>query len=126
MTDISRQINYWINSAIDDLESARILIERNKLLHGLFFCHLVIEKAIKAHVVKSTSDISPRSHNLLYLSEKAGLFLNEEDEIFLGILMKYQLEGRYPDYNPVIPNKKIVLDYLLKTENLLKWLKERL
>lgn len=122
MIDINRQIVYWLTGAEEDLESAKILIESNRLLHGLFFCHLVIEKAIKAHVVKQTLDIAPRSHNLLYLSEMAKLEFDEEDEIFLGILMKYQLQGRYPDYNPAIPDKLKVNEYLIKTEKILLWL----
>ena len=99
MIDFEKQIEYWKNGAIDDLESAKILIERNRLLHALFFCHLVIEKIIKAHVVKWTKELAPRSHNLIYLSEKANLEFTDDYEIFLGILMKYQLQGRYPDYN---------------------------
>jgi hypothetical protein len=63
---------------------------------------------------------------LINLAEKLDLSLIEDDEIFLGILMKYQLQGRYPDYNPVIPEKSIVLTYLNKTEKLLQWLKEKL
>jgi HEPN domain-containing protein len=122
MIDIDKQITYWITGATDDLESAKILIESNRLLHGLFFCHLVIEKAIKANVVKQTGEIAPRSHNLLYLSEIAKLVFTEDDEIFLGILMKYQLQGRYPDYNPSIPDKIKVNEYLIKTEKLLLWL----
>ena len=122
MIDIDKQITYWITGATDDIESAKISIESNRLLHGLFFCHLVIEKAIKAHVVKQTLDIAPRSHNLLYLSEMAKLEFDEEDEIFLGILMKYQLQGRYPDYNPAIPDKLKVNEYLIKTEKILLWL----
>ena len=122
MIDIDKQITYWITGATDDIESAKILIESNRLLHGLFFCHLVIEKAIKANVVKQTGEIAPRSHNLLYLSEIAKLVFTEEDEIFLGILMKYQLQGRYPDYNPNIPDKIKVKEYLIKTEKLLLWL----
>lgn len=70
MIDVKKQIEYWKKGAIDDLESAKILIEKKRSLHGLFFCHLVIEKAIKAHVVKKTNEIAPRSHNLIYLSEK--------------------------------------------------------
>ncbi|MEX2591506.1 MAG: HEPN domain-containing protein [Anditalea sp.] len=111
---------------MDDLLTARILIERSRVLHGLFFCHLVIEKAIKAHVVKETETIAPKSHNLIYLSQKADLSLSEEDDIFIGILMKYQLHGRYPDYNPYIPSIEIVNSYLEHTENLLKWLREKL
>jgi len=122
MIDINRQIVYWLTGAEEDLESAKILIESNRLLHGLFFCHLVIEKAIKAHVVKQTLEIAPRTHNLLYLSEMAKLEFDEEDEIFLGILMKYQLQGRYPDYNPSIPDKLKVNEYLIKTEKILAWL----
>jgi len=122
MIDINRQIVYWLTGAEEDLESAKILIESNRLLHGLFFCHLVIEKAIKAHVVKQTLEIAPRTHNLLYLSEMAKLEFDEEDEIFLGILMKYQLQGRYPDYNPAIPDKLKVNEYLIKTEKILLWL----
>lgn len=71
MINIQKQIDYWINGAEDDILTAEILISRNRLLHGLFFCHLVIEKAIKAHIVKSTKEIAPRSHNLILLSEKA-------------------------------------------------------
>lgn len=59
MIDTNKQIEYWINGANEDLDSAKILIERNRLLHGLFFCHLVIEKAIKAHVVKQTLEVAP-------------------------------------------------------------------
>jgi HEPN domain-containing protein len=96
------------------------------MLHGLFFCHLVIEKILKAHVVKDSQKIAPRTHNLIHLLEKTHLELSESEEIFLGILMKYQLQGRYPDYNPIIPNKLIVQNYLKQTENLLQWLKKKL
>lgn len=91
-----------------------------------FFCHLSIEKIIKAHVVKSTNEIPPKSHNLFLLSEKAKLQVSEDDELFFGVLMKYQLEGRYPDFNPATPNKSVVVGYLLKTKALLKCLIEKL
>jgi HEPN domain-containing protein len=87
---------------------------------------VVIEKVLKAHIVKHTNEMAPRSHNLIYLSEKANLNFEEKDEIFLGILMKYQLKGRYPDYSPVIPEKVKVLEYLQNTEKLLLYLKKKL
>ena len=126
MIDIKKQIDYWINGAEDDLKTADLLIREKRILHGLFFCHLVIEKAIKAHVVKTSGEVAPRSHNLIYLTEKTVLELDNETEIFLGILMKYQLQGRYPDYNPVLPDITKVNEYFEKTNTLLKWLKERL
>ena len=125
MIDVQKQITYWQNGAADDLESARILLENNRILHGLFLCHLVIEKSIKAIVVRKTMEIAPRSHNLVYLSELAHLEFVEEDEIFLGILMKYQLQGRYPDYNPNIPVVEKANEYLNTTERLMKWLQTK-
>lgn len=126
MIDIKKQIDYWTKGAEDDLLIADLLIREKRILHGLFFCHLVIEKAIKAHVVKTTGEVAPRTHNLIYLSEKAELTFEDETEIFLGILMKYQLQGRYPDYNPVQPDILKVNEYLEKTKTILQWLKERL
>jgi HEPN domain-containing protein len=106
--DRKNRIDYWLKGAEEDLLTANLLIREKRILHGLFFCHLVIEKAVKANIVKVTGDIAPRSHNLVYLSEKAGLTYNDEDQMFLGVLMKYQLQGRYPDYNPFIPNLETV------------------
>lgn len=126
MVNIEKQINYWIQGAEDDLLTADLLIREKRVLHGLFFCHLVIEKAIKAHVVKTTREVAPRSHNLIYLSEKTDLEFDNETQIFLGILMKYQLQGRYPDYNPLLPEIIKVNEYFEKTKTLLKWIKERL
>ncbi|MBU2627386.1 MAG: HEPN domain-containing protein [Proteobacteria bacterium] len=122
--DLQKQIDYWINEAEDNIVTADILIQKDRFLHGLFFCHLVIEKALKAHVVKTTKDIAQRSHNLILLSEKAKLKFDNDDYIFLGILMKYQLQGRYPDYNPIIPTKERVEKYFSQTKELLQWLKK--
>lgn len=126
MINIDKQIEYWAKGADDDLLTAELLIQEKRILHGLFFCHLVIEKAIKAHVVKASGEVAPRSHNLIYLSERTDLVFDSETEIFLGILMKYQLQGRYPDYDPVLPDISKVNDYFEKTKTLLQWLKEKL
>lgn len=126
MININKQIEYWTKGADDDLLTAELLIREKRILHGLFFCHLVIEKAIKAHVVMTSGEVAPRSHNLIYLSEKTDLVFDEETEIFMGILMKYQLQGRYPDYDPVLPDILKVNEYFEKTKTFLQWLKEKL
>jgi hypothetical protein len=52
--------------------------------------------------------------------------MSEELREFLGMLMLYQLEGRYPDYSPSVPESKIVNDYLSQTKVKLQWLKDTL
>ena len=56
--DNQKQVEYWLNCAKEDLTSAKILLERNRILHAFFFCHLVIEKAIKAHIVRYTGEFA--------------------------------------------------------------------
>ena len=126
MINTTKQIEYWIEGAKNDLEAAELLIKNRKILHGLFFCHLSIEKAIKAFVVKETKEVPPRSHNLIYLSEMANLIIDEDFTVFIGVLMKYQLEGRYPDYQPELPSSEVTNDYFLKTKKLLQWLVNQL
>ena len=126
MIDINKQIQYWKQGADSDIETAEILISNKKVLQGLFWCHLCLEKIIKAHVAKATKDIPPYSHDLLYLLRKTDIVINDEDTEFLGLMMKYQLEGRYADYQPYIPDNKKVNDYLYKTKELLICLKKKL
>ncbi len=126
MLNIEKQIEYWITSAKSDLDTAELLIRESRSIHGLFFCHLTIEKALKALVVKDTGQIPPKTHNLIYLLDLSNIEFEEIYEDFLGILMKYQLEGRYPDYNPVIPTKDKVVEYLNKTKEMLIWIERKL
>ncbi len=76
--------------------------------------------------MKTSEEVAPRSHNLIFLSEKTDIGFNEETQIFLGVLMKYQLQGRYPDYSPVLPDIESVDEYLERTKILLQWLIEKL
>ena len=126
MINIQKQIDYWISGAEDDLVTADLLIRGMRILHGLFFCHLAIEKTLKAHYVKKIGEVAPRTHNLVILSENSGLELDEDTQIFLGILMKYQLQGRYPDYNPELPDQARLMEYYNRTKDLLQWLKMKL
>jgi len=126
MIDIDKQIKYWQAGAESDLETAEILIVNKKYVQGLFFCHLCIEKIIKALIVKKTKQIPPKSHDLFYLSEKASIALPEEHEMFMQILMKYQLEGRYPEYYPTAPLIEKINNYLCETKELLKWFSKKL
>lgn len=124
--DLQKQIKYWVDNSVSDFETAEILIKNGKILHGLFFGHLTIEKILKAHVVKSTKDIPPKTHNLLRLLEKTDLQLNDNQIQLLNTLMVYLLEGRYPEYYPGVPSSTVADRILAQTKDLLIWLKEKL
>ncbi len=113
-------MNNWNKAAESDIETATILVSCRKFIEGMFFCHLSIEKIIKALIVKKTENIPPRSHDLFYLIEIAKAEITEKQSDFMQILMKYQLEGRYPDYNPNVPSAEKINDYLYLTKTLLE------
>lgn len=112
--------------ALADRETAEILIEKNKLVEGLFFSHLFIEKILKAHWIKLNNEIPPKTHNLLYLIDNLKIELFDEQKDLLAILMKYQIEGRYPEYRPKLPPRKFAVNYLQKSKELLSWLISKL
>ena len=58
MIDIAQQIAYWRSGAREDWSVAVDLVERGRTRHGLFFVHLAIEKALKAHVCERTQDLA--------------------------------------------------------------------
>lgn len=124
--NIQKQIDYWSDSAKDDLLTAELLINNNRVLHGLFWCHLIIEKTLKAHVVKDTHQVPPKTHNLIWLLEKTNIMLTPETISLIGLLMIYQLEGRYPENYPIAPSKTFAFDTFVKTKNLHEWLINKL
>jgi HEPN domain-containing protein len=98
MINIEKQINYWIKSAELDFNTASDIFKSGKNYHFcLFICHLVIEKLLKAIIVKATSDFPPKTHNLLRLAELGKLELNNDKLTLLQELTLYQIDTRYPD-----------------------------
>jgi len=71
-------IKYWIKTADQDWRVASHLFEKGDYPYALFFGHLTIEKILKAIFSEKNEQTPPFSHNLVYLSEKAGLELSEE------------------------------------------------
>jgi HEPN domain-containing protein len=124
--DIGKQIQYWKITAESDLETALLLIDNKKTIQGLFFCHLAIEKIIKAHVVRCTKDLPDRIHNLTRLAGKTDLVFTESEKELLGILMIYQLEGRYPENYPATPSPGAADKYLKRTRDLMQCLAKKL
>lgn len=73
MVDIIHQIAHWRDGAREEWQVATELLEKGRVRQALFFTHLALEKALKAHVCRHTGDLAPRTHNLVRLAEIAGL-----------------------------------------------------
>jgi HEPN domain-containing protein len=84
MINIEKQIEYWRNSSASDFGTARVLLENGKYNEGLFFCHLAVEKILKALFVKHTGELAPKIHKLQYIAEKSNTELSEKQKEFFG------------------------------------------
>ncbi len=94
---------------------------------SLFMCHLCIEKLIKAIAYEETGKLPPKSHDLIYLSNFAGINFSEGLLDFIGKINSASIVTRYPeDLAKAIAAYPgdVVSEYLDKTKEVLAWLKQ--
>ena len=122
---------YWVETSDSDYNTMIHLFETGDYHWSLFIAHLVIEKLMKALYTKVNEEYQhvPRSHDLLYLAEKAGLELTEGIKKNLAVITSFNIQARYPDYQKAF-YKKCTADYcgdrLKDIEEVRLWLKELL
>ena len=122
---------YWLELADEDMSVAKVLLDTKKYLYSGFFCHLIAEKAIKAIVANITSEVPPKTHDLIRLAERGGIHddLTESQLNLLETLNPLNIEARYPEHKERIakmltPEK--TADILNETEKFLCWIKQKL
>jgi HEPN domain-containing protein len=122
MINIEKQVTYWRDGAREEWTVAVELMERGRVRHGFFFAHLALEKAIKAHVCLKTRAVAPRSHNLVYLAEQAGLELDEGQRKTLADMNLFSMAGRYPDTTSPMPDAQEAASLLRQAQEVFTWL----
>ncbi len=125
MENIQKHIVHWQKGANESLETSEILVLKGKYLFGLFFCHLAIEKQLKALFIKHNNDFPPKTHKLLYLANNIGIEIHDDMKLLFSELMEFQLEGRYPEFNIAAPTKKKATEIINKTKDALSWLQNQ-
>lgn len=84
---------------------------------------------LKAVIVSRTGQFPPRIHDLLRLSQVAGLTLDEHREKLLGRLSAYYIETRYPQEVQTLMrevDKRLADDMLTETKEMLEWLEQQM
>lgn len=127
--DVKKVVDFWLEGAKDDLKTVEALWERKRYHHCLFFCHLVLEKVLKALVVEKTREHALPTHDLLLLARKAGLELPPEKLSELGEINDFNVRARYNDFKRKF-YKKATREYTEKwyshSREIYQWLKRRL
>lgn len=128
--DIEKHIDYRLQSADHDLETAEALFAAEKYDWCLFIGHLVLEKGFKAIYVRDNQNqLPPRTHNLLKLAESSTLVLSEEQVLFLNEVNDFNLEVRYPDYRHEFYRqctRAFAKEYFARIKEQYGWIKSQL
>ncbi len=64
---MKKQTEYWVESAIYDLETAKAMFQTARYVYVIFMCHLCLEKLLKGCVVEFADRFPPQIHNLMRL-----------------------------------------------------------
>lgn len=125
MKQKDKVINLWATQSKPDFKTAKNLLFTKDYYASLFFCHLSIEKMLKAIYIAENNVAAPYTHDLRYLYNKSN-FSIKEPELFkyLETFNKFNETSRYPDiqsntYKRVSKNKTFY--YLKITAKILKW-----
>jgi len=128
---MSNKTAYWLDLCDDDLITAKALLNSKRFLHMGFFCHMIVEKSLKAVIANKTSEIPPKIHDLPRLANLGGVWevLSDNQKELMKKLIPLQIETRYPEYKERIAqtlSSEYCQRLLAETEVFLCWIKQKL
>ena len=116
----------WIDTANYDIKTAEAMFKSKRFIYVVFMCHLAIEKMVKAVISAETQGLPPKSHSLLYLSDKALIKYPEDKQEFIEQLDNVSVVTRYPEDLKKMAkefNKNKTKEVLDMTRRTLRWLR---
>ena len=117
---------FWLKEALEALNVADHLYEKNDYSYSLFFGHLAIEKLLKGLFVLKKGEHAPYIHNLQRLAEMLDIKLTDDQTEKLITITRFNLESRYPDQKRSFRKKctkEFTENELKKIKDIFKWLK---
>ncbi len=121
-------LQYWLKTAADDFDTTEKLIQAKKYHHGLFFCHLALEKLLKGLVYKNTNSHALPIHNLVRLANQARLNLTEKQRKELKEITSWNIQARYDSYKFAFykrATKEYTQDWFKKAKEIYLWLRNQ-
>jgi HEPN domain-containing protein len=104
------------------------MFKGGRYFYSVFMCHLAIEKALKGLYQKRLRATPPKVHNLVYLLNKIELRPLELQAKFLIKLNEASVPTRYPETLALLKkdySQTVVEDILLKSNEVLEWIKNQ-
>lgn len=121
-------IEYWLITAEHNYGTAKFLFKGKRYPECLFFCHLMIEKTLKALVIYQTRTHAPHIHKLVDLAKFAKLDLSSNQINDLTTITEFNIAARYNGIKFSFYKKctkTYTEKYFLISKKLYLWLKKQ-
>lgn len=131
MTLTNQEVVNWVKHLKEEsqeaFDTAYDLYKSKRYHFALFFCHLAVEKLIKAYFLSKKKKFAAPVHDLIYLVKKTGVKIDKETLAKLVEINNFNIRARYEDYKREF-YKRSTLEYakewLKTTTNLLDLFKK--
>ena len=121
-------VRFWNDGSEEAWKTVQALLQSRRYLHALFFCHLTLEKLLKARYAARHNTAPPPVHNLPWLAQKAGIPLSGDMQAHLAEITTFNISGRYEDYKNQLYKKadeRYATQWITHTEELLRTIRQQ-
>ena len=127
--DIEKIYTHWVSTSDKDYNTMIHLFEAKDFHWALFIGHIVIERLLKAKIVRATSEHSPFTHDLRRLAKLSKIeFLNNQLG-WLDTITTFNLNARYDSYKQDFFQKctpEFTSEWISNIKELRSWIKQML
>ena len=127
--NIEKISNHWITTSDKDYETMINLYNSKDYHWSLFIGHIVIERLLKAIVVKQTKNHAPFTHDLRRLAKLSQLDFNDEHIVWLDTITTFNLNARYDSYKQAFYKKctfGFTTQWISNIKKIRLWIKAKL
>jgi len=124
------KVQYWLDLADYDFETARAMLQTKRYLYVGFMCHQTVEKALKS-IIANGDALPPKIHGLMKLAQLGDVYdaMSEAQKDLLDTLDPLNIAARYPEQKAKLAamlTHEMCTAILAETEALLCWIKQQL
>lgn len=127
--DLEKTFNHWLTNSDKDFITMTHLFQSKDYHWALFMGHMVIERLLKAAVVKNSSKHAPFTHDLTQLAKISGLPFLEEQLDWLDSISTFNINARYDSYKEAFYKKctvEFTSEWIDRIKLLQLWIKQKL
>ncbi len=120
---------HWCEMSDKDFKTMENLYQSGDLHWALFLGHLVLEKLLKAAIIKNSNKVAPYTHDLSRLAKVTTFPFSNEQLDWFDTITTFNINARYDDYKLDFYRKctpGFTDEWLNNIKTLQQWIKEKL